>query len=74
MRADLAEKDGHNEKIQQQRLGELPVIKCEKQDREEDSDILICRTTEGRTQQLQPSDSYHKSSDPEREKELIDRL
>lgn len=59
MRADLAENDGHNKKIQQQRFRKLPVIKCEEQDREEDSDILICWTTEGRTQQLQPSDSYH---------------
>lgn len=58
-RTDLAENDGHNEKVQQQCLGELLVIKGEEQDREEDSDILICWTTEGRTQQLQPSDSYH---------------
>lgn len=57
--SDLAKDDGHDEEVKQQRLRELLVIKGEEQDSKEDSDVLICWTAKGRTQQFQPSNSYH---------------
>lgn len=61
----LAEDDGHQEEVKQQRLGQMPVVQGEEEDGEEDGDVLVSRTAVGGAKQLQARHCDHKGTDPE---------
>lgn len=48
----LAEDDGHQEEVEQQRLGQMPMVQGEEEDGEEDGDVLVSRTAVGGAKQL----------------------
>lgn len=60
----LAENDGHEEEVEQQRLGQMAVVEGEEEDGEEDRHILVGRTAVGGTKQLQARHRDHQSADP----------
>lgn len=60
----LAEDDGHEEEVKQQRLRQMAVVKGEEEDGEEDCHILVGRTAVGGTKQLQARHCDHQSADP----------
>lgn len=61
----LAEDDGHQEEVKQQRLGQMPMVQGEEEDGEEDGDVLVSRTAVGGAKQLQARHCDHKGADPE---------
>lgn len=60
----LAENDGHDEEVEQQRLGQMAVVEGEEEDGEEDCHILVGGTAVGGTQQLQACHGDHQSAHP----------
>lgn len=60
----LAENNGHEEEVEQQRLGQMAVVEGEKEDGEEDGDILVGGTAVAGTKQLQASYCDHQSANP----------
>lgn len=48
----LAEDDGHQEEVEQQRLGQMPMVQGEEEDGEEDGDVLVSRTAVRGAKQL----------------------
>lgn len=60
----LAEDDGHEEEVEQQRLGQMAVVEGEEEDGEEDRHVLVGGTAVGGTKQLQACHCDHQSADP----------
>lgn len=60
----LAENNGHEEKVEQQRLRQVTVVEGEEEDGEEDGHVLVGGTAVGGTKQLQAGHCDHQSSDP----------
>lgn len=60
----LAEDDGHQEEVEQQRLGQMPMVQGEEEDGEEDGDVLVSRTAVGGAKQLQACHCDHKGANP----------
>lgn len=63
----LAEDDGHQEEVEQQRLGQVAIVQREEEDGEEDGDVLVRRTAVGGAKQLQAHHGDHQGADPEEE-------
>lgn len=61
----LAEDDGHQEEVKQQRLGQMPMVQGEEEDSEEDGDVLVSRTAVGGAKQLQARHCDHKGANPD---------
>lgn len=60
----LAENDGHEEEVEQQRLRQMAVIEGEEEDGEEDGDVLVGGAAVGGAEQLQARHCDHQSADP----------
>lgn len=60
----LAEDDGHEEEVEQQRLRQMAVVEGEEEDGEEDCHVLVRRAAVGGTEQLQARHCDHQSADP----------
>ncbi len=60
----LAEDNGHEEEVEQQRLGQMAVVEGEEEHGEEDGHILVRRTAVGGAKQLQTRNCDHQGSDP----------
>lgn len=63
----LAEDDGHQEEVEQQRLRQVAMVQGEEEDGEEDGDVLVRRTAVGGAKQLQARHGDHQGADPEGE-------
>lgn len=61
----LAEDDGHEEEVEQQRLRQVAVVEGEEEDGEEDGDVLVGGAAVGGAQQLQARHRDHQRADPE---------
>lgn len=60
----LAEDDGRQEEVEQQRFGQMAVVQGEEEDGEEDGDVLVSRTAVGGAKQLQARHRDHQSAHP----------
>lgn len=60
----LAENDGHDKEVEQQRLWQMAVVEGEEEDGEEDRHVLVGGTAVGGTEQLQASHCDHQSAHP----------
>lgn len=62
----LAENNGHEEEVEQQRLWQMTVVEGEEEEGEEDGHILVGGTAVGGTEQLQACHCDHQSAHPGR--------
>ena len=60
----LAEDDGHEEEVEQERLGQVGAVEGEEEDGEENGGVLVGGAAVGGAQQLEARHRDHQSAQP----------